>query len=66
MQCSNVCVVSRAKCHLDESGAKVGSCNHCGAQNWNIVGDTETGLSVCYHGEQRSVINNNCCSQAMC
>ena len=37
------CSICRSQCHLEEADAKLGSCHHCGAQKWNIVGDSETG-----------------------
>lgn len=38
----DVCL-AKARCHADESAVKVGSCGHCGAKGWNILGDSETG-----------------------
>lgn len=35
--------LGKAKCHLDESPAQLANCGHCGAQKWNIVGDSELG-----------------------
>lgn len=32
-------------CHLDTSNSKLGNCDHCGSKNWNIHGDTSTGIS---------------------
>lgn len=36
--------LDRAQCHLDESDTQLGSCNHCGAKKWNILGDAQTGM----------------------
>jgi hypothetical protein len=30
-------------CHLDDSAVVLGSCGHCGASKWNILGDAHTG-----------------------
>lgn len=35
--------LGKAQCHLDSSDLQVGSCNHCGAKKWNILGDSDTG-----------------------
>jgi ankyrin repeat protein len=35
--------LDKEQCHLDESEVKLGSCNHCGAKKWNIVGDANSG-----------------------
>jgi hypothetical protein len=38
--------LDRSQCHLDESEVQLGSCNHCGAKKWNILGDAQTGLFI--------------------
>jgi len=35
--------LDRAQCHLDDSDLVQGSCQHCGAKKWNILGDAQTG-----------------------
>lgn len=37
---------------MDSSDAKVGSCNHCGAKKWNIVGDSSSGHVLTHDGDQ--------------
>ena len=38
--------LGKSQCHLDASDVQLGSCSHCGAKKWNILGDAETGLCV--------------------
>ena len=35
--------LGKSQCHLDQADAQLGSCDHCGAKKWNILGDAETG-----------------------
>ena len=49
----NSCL-DRAQCHLDESDVQLGSCSHCGARKWNILGEAETGYVLTEDG------NKNC------
>lgn len=35
--------LDKSQCHLDESALELGSCNHCGAKKWNILGDATSG-----------------------
>lgn len=35
--------LDKVQCHMDESELKLGSCNHCGAKKWNILGDANSG-----------------------
>lgn len=35
--------LDKAQCHLSESELVLGSCNHCGAKKWNILGDAQSG-----------------------
>lgn len=38
----DLCLV-KSDCHSPESMLQLGSCNHCGASKWNILGDSENG-----------------------
>ena len=38
------CLV-KSNCHTDASDINIASCTHCGAKKWNILGDSDTGLS---------------------
>lgn len=33
----------RKSCNADKSDIRLASCKHCGATNWNILGDSDTG-----------------------
>jgi hypothetical protein len=37
-----LCLV-KSDCHSTNSTLQVGSCEHCGASKWNILGDSESG-----------------------
>ncbi len=38
----DTCLIKES-CHLDDSAVILGSCDHCGANKWNILGDASTG-----------------------
>jgi len=38
--------LDRASCDLPESSVRLGHCKHCGARNWNILGDAEQGYAL--------------------
>eukprot|EP01035_Chromulina_nebulosa_P017130 gene17130-22644_t len=44
--------LSKAVCHLDDTSVKLTNCNHCGAQKWNIIGDTSTGYVLTEDGNK--------------
>jgi ankyrin repeat protein len=46
-----LCLV-KTYCHMVNSTVELGSCHHCGANNWNILGDSQTG-----NGTAGSVFN---------
>lgn len=34
---------NRKSCNADKSDVRLAACTHCGATNWNILGDSESG-----------------------
>lgn len=45
----------KAQCHLDESASQLGSCDHCGAKKWNILGDADSGYVLTQDGNKNCV-----------
>ena len=42
--------LDKINCHLPESATRLGSCKHCGAKKWNILGDQESGYVLSEDG----------------
>ena len=38
--------LDRVSCTLPEAELRLGNCKHCGAQQWNILGDQEKGYAL--------------------
>jgi hypothetical protein len=42
--------LDKVNCALPESATRLGSCKHCGAKKWNILGDQESGYVLSEDG----------------
>lgn len=47
--------LDKVNCAIAESATRLGSCKHCGAKKWNILGDQESGYVLSEDGGKNCV-----------